>query len=120
MGQVKVLCVDDDASVARLLAEVAEFCGHSALVETDPIDATTKHLMVQSVRAVLTDLMMPRLNGIEMLAIWQERRPDVRRVLVTAAPAEAEVREAVRSGLVQMVIAKPPSIADLKVALAWL
>ncbi len=120
MGQAKVLCVDDDDSVARILADVVAFCGHSAIVETMPIEAVAKHLLDTTVRAVLTDLMMPRLNGIEMLSIWQERRPEVRRILVTAAPQEAEVRDAHRSGLVQMVIAKPPSIADLKVALAWL
>lgn len=116
----RVLCIDDDESVARLIADVVEFCGHEPILETDSMDAVTKHTKDQSIKAVLTDYMMPRLDGIDLLVIWQESRPDVRRILITAAPSEGAVREAGRSGVAQMIIAKPPNIADIKMALAWL
>lgn len=115
----KVLCIDDDEVVARLVAEVVEFCGHSPIVETDAVKAAGM-VREQNIAAVLSDYMMPRLDGIDILVIWQQSRPSVRRVLITAAPHEAEVRDALRSGVAQMVIAKPPGIADIKMALAWL
>lgn len=116
----KVLCIDDDETVARLIAEVVEFCGHTSVIETNSIEAATTHLRDSQIAAVLTDFMMPALDGIDLLTIWQEQRPQVRRVLITAAPNEAPVKAAGRSGLAQMVIAKPPSIADVKLAVAWL
>lgn len=116
----RVLCVDDDASVARMVGDVVAFCGLEPVVETDSLVAVTQHAHDTRIAALLVDYMMPRLNGVEILTIWQERHPSVRRVLITAAPQEEPVREAQRSGVAQMVISKPPSIADIKLALAWL
>lgn len=115
-----VICLDDDESVAKLVAQVVEFCGHQAVVETNSLDAVNKHLRDPKVRAVLTDFMMPRLNGIDVLEAFRASRADVRRVLITAAPTEEDVRQAEREGLIQMVVAKPPSIGDIRLALAWL
>lgn len=116
----KVLCVDDDESVARLVADIVTFAGHAPVVETDSMAAVVQHMNDASIRALLVDYMMPRLDGIEILTVWQERHPNVRRVLITAAPQESAVLEALRSGVAQMVIAKPPSINDIKLAVAWL
>lgn len=116
----RVLCIDDDEMVARLIAEVVEFCGFEPIKETDSMTAMVQHVRDSSICAVLTDYMMPRFDGVEVLVMWQEQRPEVRRVLITAAPHEQIVKEAGRSGVAQMVISKPPSIADIKMALAWL
>jgi len=115
-----VLCLDDDESVARLVADMAEFCKQRAVVETNSLEAITKHVQNEDLKAVLADYMMPRMDGIEVLEVFRERRPDVRRVLITAAPKEEAVTRAVRDGLVHMVVAKPPSIADIRLAVAWL
>lgn len=112
-----VLVVDDDYSVARMLGDAVNFCGHRSIVETDPMKAATR---TENFAAVLSDLMMPRLTGIELLAIFADRSPHVRRILITAAPEEDEVHEAQRSGIVQMVIVKPPGLGDIRHALAWL
>lgn len=116
----RVLCLDDDESVARLVAQVVEFCKHEPIVELSSLDAVAKHVHDQRVKAILCDYMMPKMNGIEVLVVFRDVRPDVRRVLITAAPGEPEVKAAEREGLVQMVLAKPPSISDIKYALGWL
>lgn len=116
----RVLCIDDDASVVRLITEVVEFCGFDSILEMDSMAAATNYLNDSSIVAVLTDLMMPKLDGIDVLTVWQQNRPEVRRVLITAAPQEHSIKEAVKQHIIQMVIAKPPSIADIKMALAWL
>lgn len=114
-----VFCLDDDEVVARLFAEIVTFCKHRALVLTDSMDAVER-LRRDNPAAVLTDYMMPRLDGIELLNVVQETLPTCRRVLITAAPKEQAVREAEASGVVEMVIPKPPSIADIQKALLWL
>lgn len=114
-----ILVVDDDESVARLVADIVTFCNHDPLVVSDPFEAV-QYLRERKFGAVLTDYMMPKLDGIELLTITQESSPTVRRVLITAAPKEEAVKQAAKIGVVQMVIAKPPGIAEIRTALAWL
>ena len=116
----RILSVDDDETVARLMADIIEFCRHEPVVVTDSLLAVTKFINDFRVGAVFSDYMMPRMDGIELLSCWQEQRPRVRRILITAAPQEEPVRKAEREGVVQLVVAKPPNIGDIRLALAWL
>lgn len=116
-----VLCIDDDLTIARMVADVCRFAKHDPRIETSSIDALSKWLHDARVKAVITDYLMPKLDGIELLIIFRDRRPDVRRVLITAAPTElADVREAEADGTIQMTIAKPPTISDIQLAVSWL
>jgi DNA-binding NtrC family response regulator len=116
----KVLVIDDDVTVAKMLAEIVEFCGHAPVLCYDSLEAASRYVRDPAIAAVMTDYLMPRLDGLELLSIFLEQRPRVRRVLVTAAPQEVAVRAASNLKLVEMVIAKPPTIADVRLALAWL
>ncbi len=117
----RVLVLDDDVEIARMVGRVVELHGHEALIETSSMDALMKHGRgATRLSAAIVDLLMPRLTGIEVLAVLQESVPNVRRVLLTAAPSEPEVRDAVASGIVQMLIPKPPTLSDLERALLWL
>lgn len=115
-----ILCIDDDLSVAQLIAEMVESKGHEPVTETDPVDAVQRWIRSPKIVAVLTDFMMPKLDGVELLSAFMEARPEVRRVLITAAPHEDAVRRAKKDGVIQMLIAKPPSFSDIKQALLWL
>lgn len=117
---LKVLCLDDDLTIAKLLGVVVTNEGHEPLVETDAILALSKHLLDPEVACVICDYQMDNLTGIEVLAAFQERRPDVRRVLFTAFPRDAELSEALRTGVVEMLLPKPPHMSDLRAAVAWL
>lgn len=113
---MKVLCIDDDPTIAALLSLLVTDCGHKSVVLTDPMLAEP-HLFDPDVQAVLTDYMMPRMNGIEVLRLCQKLRPGIRRVMVTAAAHEHPVIEALRQGLAHQVILKPPSPGDICAAL---
>lgn len=115
-----VLCIDDDATVAEMVADIVQFCGHEAIIETSSIDAVTKWVRHPKLGVVLSDYLMPKMNGLELCEVFRETRPNVRRVVITAAPDEREVKDALKSGLVQMVVAKPPSIGDIRSTLLWL
>lgn len=116
-----VLCIDDDLTVARMVADVCRFAGHETVIETSSIDALTKWLHESRLQAVIADYMMPKLDGIEVLIVFRDTRPDVRRILITAAATELEaVRKAEADGTIQMTIAKPPTIGDIKLAVSWL
>lgn len=113
-----VLCVDDDVAIAQMVGRVVEFLGHTPVICTDSFDVIMNHRRGHV--AAVVDYLMPRFDGIELLAAIQDVDPKCRRIMLTAAPHEAAVREAVRSGIIQRVIGKPPTLFDLESALAWL
>lgn len=115
----KVLCLDDDRTIAEMVARVVRFCGHDAVVETSSVDALVRWSRA-GLAAAVVDYLMPTVDGLEVLAALQEHSPGCRRILLTAAPHEAAVVEAFRSGLAQRVLTKPPLLDDMTSALDWL
>lgn len=115
-----VLCIDDDFTVAKMVADIVEFCRHEPVVETNPIEAVATWIHDPRLAVVITDYMLPRMNGIEVLSIVQEARPEVRRVLITAAAKDEAAHRAARDGVAEMLIIKPPGIEDIRRALSWL
>lgn len=113
-----VLVLDDDVAIATMVADVVRFCGHEPIVETSSIDALVR--LRSDLGAAIVDYLMPRIDGIEVLATVQERAPKARRIMLTAAPTEKAVREAHAAGIIQLVVSKPPTLHDLKYALGWL
>ena len=121
----KVLCVDDDESVALMVADYVKFFSFQMGWDLTPITETSSMVAVSLVRdseivCIICDYNMPHLDGVDVLTVWQDSRPQVRRLLITASPNQSEVLEAKRSNLVEMVLSKPVNQADMKLALAWL
>lgn len=115
----RVLCLDDDAVIAKMVGDVVRHCGHDPVTETDPLAAIVSHVR-GGFAAVITDLYMPKITGLEVLMAFEQSSPKTRRILLTAASPDEEIRSAVKSGLVHMLISKPPTINDIRTALAWL
>ncbi len=115
----KVLVLDDDLQIAQAVAKIVSFCQHEPIIETDSIHAVMRWGRAD-IGAVIVDLLMPRLDGVDVLAVFQESNPRVRRIMLTAAPEEKIARDAVTEGIVQKLIAKPCRIEEIEFALAWL
>jgi two-component system chemotaxis response regulator CheY len=60
-----ILAVDDSASMRAVVRFTLEGAGYKALEASDGQDALTK--LTQDVKLVLTDLNMPRMDGIELV-----------------------------------------------------
>ena len=108
----RVLVLDDDWSVVRILQHQLERDGHETSCCIDALDALAKLERVEF-RIIFTDWHMPGFSGLDVLTVVQQKFPRVRRVLVTAAPNEPEVREALRDGLVDALLEKPWGRMDL-------
>jgi len=115
----RVLCLDDDIVIAQMVADVVRFVGHEPVVETDSVRAILVHAR-GGFSAAVVDLLMPRVNGVDVLAAFSEHSPSCRRILLTAAPNEALVREALLEGIIHRVLVKPYQLHEMKAALDWL
>lgn len=62
---MRVLAVEDDPVSRRILVAVLEQLGHSVIVATDG-QAAWEQYRLEPVEAVITDWMMPRMDGIEL------------------------------------------------------
>jgi CheY-like chemotaxis protein/anti-sigma regulatory factor (Ser/Thr protein kinase) len=75
--------VDDEPVARRVLARMLEKKGY-AVREASAGSEALEVLEEGGVDMLISDIQMPGMNGIELLATARDRFPDVRRVLVTA------------------------------------
>lgn len=93
----RVLVVDDDASVATVLAGLLEQDGHHvecALAATDALE----RIVPASIDVVLTDIRMPGMDGMQLLKRLRSDHPDVPVVMLTAHGSVPLAVEAMRLG----------------------
>jgi CheY-like chemotaxis protein len=109
--------VDDEADIVRVLSEGLGRLGYIVTPATDPREALTAFTAnPQGVDAVLTDLSMPHLSGVELGRRVLDLRPDMPVVLFTGYSAELSQEEARAIGF-RAVLHKPMTLAVLAEAL---
>lgn len=91
---ISVLVVDDETAVRRFAARVLEREGYTVVEARDGIEAL--ELLTQSDRAVevvVSDIVMPRLNGVELMQTLATSHPDLPVILMSgyASGALAEL-----------------------------
>jgi len=106
----RVLVVEDDSLIRELLRDVLTVEGYDVVTATDG-QVALQHLQDEQFDLVLTDLLMPRVNGDQVLeAVLQSERPCPVVILTGRADDEQQERLEQRA---HAVLAKPFQIADL-------
>jgi CheY-like chemotaxis protein len=98
-GDVSTILVVDDSRVSRLVAgRVLEKAGGWCVVFAgDGIEAVAA-VERDSPRAVLTDLHMPRLDGLGLVELMRTRFPRIPVILMTSTEDDAVAQTALRAG----------------------
>ncbi len=112
----RVLIVDDDADHADALADSLEVEGHRCQQAHSGRDALAR-LGEETFDAVLTDLVMPDLSGIEVLKEARNVQPDCAVLLVTGHESLETAVDAMRHGASDYLV-KPVQIAELRARLS--
>ncbi|MBN1210325.1 MAG: HD domain-containing protein [Myxococcaceae bacterium] len=105
----RILVVDDDVRILAALSRILQTEGYEVITHSDPVQAARE----EGFQVVLTDFMMPYLNGIDLLAALREKNPRAVRLMLTAAADFRTASEAVNRGEVYRLLGKPWSLADL-------
>ncbi len=118
-GGLSVLIVDDEADVARSLAEILEGLGHRPIVVDRSLTAL-ETLDRTQVDVVFADLRMPGLDGIDFRDRIHDRDPKLaeRTVIVTGDTVAGPNRLAKARGAEVVVLEKPFTFDDVRVVLA--
>jgi DNA-binding NtrC family response regulator len=107
MSLGRILVVDDDEAVRRAVRLTLTKAGY------DVIDAEDGEKGIQQMRtgdnplmvdAILCDIHMPKVNGVEAIAIFRQQCPSVPVIVMTARPEITGATELMRQGVVDYLI----------------
>ncbi len=120
MAISKVLVVDDDTSVRRLVCDVLQAYGYATVSANDGFSAL-RMLQSEQPDCVILDVMMPGLDGHAVLNRIRESDggSDLPVVMLTAAADDAQAWKAWTEG-VDYFLAKPFNPDELLNFLAYL
>lgn len=116
MPKHRILAVDDEPGIARLIKVNLERAGYE--VETAGDGAEAFELIQKNhYDLVLSDVMMPKMDGMELLAKIRENAPTANLpvILLTAKSQDADVTQGYAAGT-DMYLTKPFSPPEL---LTW-
>jgi DNA-binding NtrC family response regulator len=106
-----ILVVDDDRQMVQTLRDVLELSGWHTRGAHNGAEAL-EAVQEGEYDAVLMDIKMPGMDGVQALKAIKARRPASRVILMTAFTAPELIHEAQREGALQ-VLPKPVSLAPL-------
>jgi DNA-binding NtrC family response regulator len=112
MGTGKILIVDDEVEALDNCRRMLSRLGHDCVTESDPIRAVQR-IEYEHPDLVLTDLRMPGLDGMGVLAAAKRVDPAIKVVLLTAYATVQTAVESLRLGALDYIL-KPYTSRDLE------
>ena len=116
VSQARILVVEDEPHVRAVLHRMLTGAGYDCSAASDGAVAW-ELLQHESFRLVLSDIMMPNMTGVDLLAKIKEVFPDVAVVLVTALDDRSTAIAAVENGAYGYII-KPFQESELVITVA--
>ncbi|HEY4885110.1 MAG TPA: sigma-54 dependent transcriptional regulator [Myxococcales bacterium] len=115
MAKARILIVDDEESTRELFAELLQRWGYEVDQTADGHGAL-KIAAETHPDVIISDLVMPKLDGLALVRALREEQPDTPVVIITGKGTIDAAVEAVREGVFDFV-EKPLDPARLKVIL---
>jgi len=110
--QTTILIVDDDADTRELLSEFARLAGFAVRVAQDGVEALNQIVADDEIDALVSDLVMPGLDSLQLTAHARTLRPDFPVVLMTGHTGRLD--EVLQAGAVPLI--KPFKVDSLELA----
>ncbi|MBI3596830.1 MAG: sigma-54-dependent Fis family transcriptional regulator [Nitrospirae bacterium] len=109
---IRILIVEDKASMARMLRQVFKAKGYDVTVASDGLEAKTK-IQSSDFHLVITDLKMPNGDGMEVLKAAKAKSAGTIVLMMTAFGTIENAVEAMRQGAFDYLL-KPFSISEIE------
>lgn len=115
---MRVLIVEDMPAEAEACADLVSHHGHQPTVVRSA-EAALDSLTVSPPDAILLEMYLPGMSGLEFLRVLSERRQRLPVVAMSGVVSEAEARQSLKLGAVEF-LPKPLSLDQLTVVLDFL
>jgi len=113
-----ILVVDDEEVLAELNAEVIANAGYNVKVSHDAAEAMAM-LKLQAFDLVMSDVVMPGMNGYELASKIRQTYPDTK-IIINSGYDESVHFDGVKEGVCDKMLEKPVSRVRLLESLAQL
>ena len=113
--KISVLIVDDDKTLCKMLEDMLSREEHLNVTSTHDGHEATQKIKESRFDLILTDLMMPGVDGIEVLRVAKEADENVHVIIVTGFASLETAMEAIKKGAYDY-ITKPFKLEEIKVA----
>lgn len=104
----RILIVDDETPIRRTLRDILEFEGYEVDEAVDGLECVAK-VQKEKYDVVITDIKMPKMDGIEALERLQILSPETPVIMVSGHGTIDTAVEAVKKGAFDF-ISKPPDL----------
>lgn len=103
---IKVLIVDDFATMRRIVKGVLKQLGFLNIIEAEDGNAALEELRKEKIGLIVSDWNMPNMSGLDLLKAVRgdEKFKSIPFIMVTAEGQKDNVIEAVKSGVSNYII----------------
>ena len=114
-AKLNILIVDDNESMREVVTILLSRRGHRCESATNGIEAMQK-VKQSNFDAVITDLQMPEMDGIDLAKEPRQHFPDLPVMIMTGQPDDSLVESTISAGA-REVLRKPFEISELMMRL---
>jgi len=108
-----ILLVDDDKATLKLLENIVRNAGHNLTVAQDGKEAL-KIFRRGGIDLIITDIRMPKMDGIDLLRQIKKEKPETKVIVVTAlSPNTIDINEFRNAGA-EGILFKPFKSKELR------
>ncbi len=111
LSKANVLIVDDEPLVLDMFKRTLELENYNVLTASNATDAT-KLLKGNLINIFICDIILPDLDGFQLLNIAKSQEKDISIFMITAAPNPIDKERAIRLGAQYFI--KPISLNELR------
>lgn len=104
---VNILIVDDEINILSALLRLFFDCDFNVTTSASPQDALRLFEMEGPFDIVLSDFMMPGLNGVDFLAMVSAMCPDTICIILSGHADMPAITKAINEGYIKRFMAKP-------------
>jgi YesN/AraC family two-component response regulator len=114
----RILVVDDEGMLRGVLRKMLERSGHEVFEAADGVLGANAYRTLRT-DVVITDIVMPNKDGIQLIIELKKEFPDVRLIAMSggARTSERDFLEVAKQYGVRQVLHKPFSRAELETAI---
>lgn len=111
-----ILVVDDEEHVVESLKRTLRHENYEVITHTSPIEAAAR-LKDGGIDILVSDIDMPEMTGLELIAVARAEHPEVARVLLTGDSSTQSALTAINEGAVHKYLTKPWRSKELRESL---
>ena len=100
----KILIVDDEPNVRDFLKLFLKFKGYRDVSSADNGRDALAIVKSEDITLLLLDIMLPDLNGVEVLRQVKEMKADAAVIMITGYPDEEKAKELLKQGAYDYIV----------------